>query len=626
VSVTSSTNPQTPEAEAEARRDGIRLVRWHPTVTTKWLVAIVAASALALISYLLVPRLRSVTPVAARPITAYQGFAVHPSISPDGNKVAFEWGLGPGSNVDIYVKSLESGDPQRLTTNPARDVAPAWSPDGRLLAFARSTGGQSFGGGQGAASQDLMVMPAAGGVERKVATMQAAADALNGLAWAPDGKWIAVGGRPSEDDPGGIWLVAVHGESRRPLTNAPSDSRECQPVFSPDGTRLAFLRRTGAPGQPPRASVHILSLSADLTPSGPPMRVASEEGFIRGLAWTPDGRGLMYTAMSGPRSTVKRIATTRGSEEAPMQPEPMPFASDALELSIAGSGRLVYSAPFRDVAVWKLPLGGLIDRPSAIPPLNSPFDEETPDYSPDGKRLTFGSTRSGGREIWIANADGSSAVQMTSIGGAQTSNPRWSPDGRTILFDSGREGSADLYLLQLDTRELRRLTDDPGSDVMPRWSRDGRSIYFNSDRTGRYEIWRMPAAGGAPVQMTQHGGTAATESPDGRYLYYAKGISSPTAIWRMPVGGGEETLVVEGSSFPQNFVVADRGIYFVAIGRRVDDTSIDFIEHSTGARTTIVKLGKLPWYGTALSPDQQSMLYTTIESIGSNLMLVEGFR
>ena len=69
---------------------------------------------------------------------------------------------------------------------------------------------------------------------------------------------------------------------------------------------------------------------------------------------------------------------------------------------------------------------------------------------------------------------------MTSIGGAlwPCRSPRWSPDGQTILVESRREGSADLYLLRLDTRELRRLTDDPADEVEPRWSRDGRWIYF----------------------------------------------------------------------------------------------------------------------------------------------------
>ena len=203
---------------------------------------------------------------------------------------------------------------------------------------------------------------------------------------------------------------------------------------------------------------------------------------------------------------------------------------------LPASGRVVYSAQFRDSAIWKLPLEGLTDRAVALPLLSTPFDEGNPDYSPDGQRLAFESTRSGATEIWIANADGSSPVQMTSIGGALTSNPQWSLDGQMILFNSRREGSNDLYVLRVDTRELRRLTDDPADDEEPRWSRDGHWIYFGSNRTGRYEVWKMPAGGGAPVQVTTQGGRGPTESPDGGWLYYAKGTASPFSIWRVPVG------------------------------------------------------------------------------------------
>jgi Tol biopolymer transport system component len=222
---------------------------------------------------------------------------------------------------------------------------------------------------------------------------------------------------------------------------------------------------------------------------------------------------------------------------------------------------------------------------------------------------------------------------MTSIGGAHTTNPQWSLDGQMILFNSRRDqGSHDLYVLRVDTRELRRLTDDPADEVRPRWSRDGHWIYFGSNRTGRFEVWRMPAGGGAPVQVTKQEGRAPTESPDGGWLYYAKGTgptpsaTSKFSIWRVPVEGGEETLVVEGLSEPGNFVVASRGIYFLAVGQSSEATSIDFVESETGKRTTIVTLGKTWWYGTALSPDERTMLFATIDSTGSNLMLVDGFR
>ena len=246
--------------------------RWNAPGPTKWLTAIVAASALALSSYVVVSRSRGAAPATVGvPITDYLGVAAQPSISPDGNKVAFRWALGSGSNADIYVKAVGNGEPQRLTTNPARDSAPAWSPDGRQIAFVRST--------TEGTSADVIVIPAAGGVERTVITMSVPAvgrNQIHDLDWAPDGRWIAVGGQPATNDSPGIWLVALDGGLRRPLTNAPSDGRDHRPAFSPDGTRLAFLR-TAAGSPTASTSVHVLSLSPDLMAAGPPTRVALED-------------------------------------------------------------------------------------------------------------------------------------------------------------------------------------------------------------------------------------------------------------------------------------------------------------------------------------------------------------
>jgi hypothetical protein len=148
----------------------------------------------------------------------------------------------------------------------------------------------------------------------------------------------------------------------------------------------------------------------------------------------------------------------------------------------------------------------------------------------------------------------------------------------------------------------------------------------------------MPAAGGAAVQVTKHGGTTATESPDGRLLFYAKNWVSPTSIWQVPVAGGEEQLVVEGVSNSLNFVVADRGLYFLAISgttpeppaqvfhRTRQATSIDFFEFATRKRTTLFPVGKQAWAGMALSPDQRSLVYSVVDTAGGNLMLVDGLR
>lgn len=92
------------------------------------------------------------------------------------------------------------------------------------------------------------------------------------------------------------------------------------------------------------------------------------------------------------------------------------------------------------------------------------------------------------------------------------------------------------------------------------------------------------------------------------------------------MGGGEERPIVEGLSNSLNFVVADRGLYFLALGDAPQKTSVDFFEYATAKRTTLFKVGKRSWIGMALSPDQRSLLYSVIDTASTNLMLVERFQ
>jgi hypothetical protein len=105
----------------------------------------------------------------------------------------------------------------------------------------------------------------------------------------------------------------------------------------------------------------------------------------------------------------------------------------------------------------------------------------------------------------------------------------------------------------------------------------------------------------------------------------------------VPVGGGEERPIVDGLSHSLNFVVADRGLYFLALGdaqlstismftSSPQKTSIDFFEYATGKRTTLFKVGKRSWIGMALSPDQRSLLYSVIDTAGANFMHVDRFQ
>ena len=323
--------------------------------------------------------------------------------------------------------------------------------------------------------------------------------------------------------------------------------------------------------------------------------------------WRPPGSN------GSPYRRVRRPQASRKS---------CPSENVPLRISIGRTGRIVYSALLRDANFWKLD----VTRPGGVPMdaglSSSTLDETAPSYSPDGTQVVFTSTRSGSEELWISRLDGTNLRQMTSMGGPQCSGAQWAPDGQSILFTSTREGTSDLYLLFPRTREIRRLTTDSAQELEANWSRDGQSIYFGSNRSGRFEIWRMHADGSATMQVTTSGGQTAQESPDRRSLYYAKN-GSPTTIWRVPLDGGDDVQLVDGLSYPNNFVVGDRGIYFLAVGDSASKTSIDFFEFSTGRRTTLAKVGKPWWSGIALSADQGWLLFATIDRDGSDLMLVD---
>ncbi len=110
------------------------------------------------------PAPRSLYGTTAVPLTSYPGWEGSPSLSPDGTQVAFHWnGRGSRRLQRIYVKLVGEGEPLQVTNDPRRDMFPAWSPDGRRLAFLRSP----YDG----TPWHLIVMPALGGTERLVASL-----------------------------------------------------------------------------------------------------------------------------------------------------------------------------------------------------------------------------------------------------------------------------------------------------------------------------------------------------------------------------------------------------------------------------------------------------------------------
>ncbi len=252
--------------------------------------------------------------------------------------------------------------------------------------------------------------------------------------------------------------------------------------------------------------------------------------------------------------------------------------------------------------------------------------EGGPQFSPDGTKIAFESTRSGAYEVWMCRSDGSGLVQLTHFNSA-SGTPRWSPDGRQIVFDSRAAGNADIYVMDTDGGSPRRFTSEPSRETAPSWSRDGRWIYFVSDRSGTSEVWKMPSTGGSAAQVTRHGGFAAFESPDGRFLYYAKGLTVP-GLWRVPTNGGEEIEVISSleAGYWGYWAVVEDGIYYLDATVK---PGINFFDLATHRITRVFDLENRPAReapGLAISPDKKTILYAQLDALNSDILLVENFR
>jgi Tol biopolymer transport system component len=323
-------------------------------------------------------------------LTSYPGRELFPSFSPDGTQVAFAWNGQNEDNWDIYVKLVgTTGPPLRLTTDRASDTHPAWSPDGRQIAFRRTprAGGDTRPiVAWHSPSGTVMVMPALGGLERKVADVPEAR--FPTLSWTPDGRWLAT---PATDSSGanGIFLLPLEqGEARR-LTSNPANA-DISPALSPDGRFLAYASCKSEYS----CVIEALELQRDLRPQGPPRRLVEQSAVsYAGLAWAADGQSLVYAA-----GYLYRVPL-RG---APVGERLGLAWRTALFPAVSRTGdRLVFARGIDDRDVWKLEEG----RPPA-PFISSTLTDQSPQFSPDGTRIAY--QPSG--EIFVTNADGSNPV------------------------------------------------------------------------------------------------------------------------------------------------------------------------------------------------------------------------
>ena len=529
---------------------------------------------------------------------AHRGHATNPTF----HEVTFRSGniwaarFAPDGQTIVYGAAWD-GQPQEIfsTRYDSTDSRPVGLPDSEILAV--SSKGEMAVSLQpvvGAFTQSgtLARMPLAGGAPREVV------DNVYWADWTPDGQSLA---------------VVRRGANGQPHLELPAGNAIYEPEgwvshvrFSPRGDWLAIADHV-AGGDDGRVVI--------LDPRGNRKTSSSFYSSVEGLAWTPNGKEVWFSAV--PAGAARAI----------------------YGLDLAGKERLIYRSP-GGLTIHDISSTGLVllteDKARmgifALAPGEkrerslSWFDWSLlSDVSPDGKTILFSETGeavSGNYSVFLRKTDGSPAVRLGEGGFAALS-----PDGQWVVSVVG--SPAKLVLLPTGVGEPRQLTDNKTDHFGAAWTLDGKSVIFSTGEAGRpARSYILDLKGGPPRALTPEGVIGFRISPDGNYLLAG---NAKRQFWLYPLASGEPrkidiTLTPDERMF--GFSPDGKGLLLRSSSIPVKITRFDF---SSGRRELWKEIVPADLAGVQnivsikFSADGKSYAYSTFRVL-SDLYVVDGLK
>ncbi|WP_263356084.1 winged helix-turn-helix domain-containing protein [Acidicapsa ligni] len=427
------------------------------------------------------------------------------SWSPDARTLVTTDCGGKNESPSLVLISVDTGQKRRLTHAPPRTVddQAAFSPDGTLIAFRRS---------QGDSSDEIYLVPATGGLERKLTSR---ANPVDGLAWSSDGRSILFSsGRATSL--GSIWSLPLTGGSPTAVTTPLTHTST--PTVSAVGHRMAYV------DSPNNVSVWRLSID----PHSDAEPFITSNFFDASAVYSPDGT---HVAFRSDRSGANEIwiCKSDGSEpkkithfDGPMTGSPR-WSPDGRSLAFdsRGGGRA-------NIFVVNLDSGESA-RITDSAATNS--DNLVPSWSHDGSAIYFSSNRTGDWQIWRHALDTGVEAQITSNGGF---NAMETSDGKSFI-----------YVSDMGRTEIRRLSLHSAHEDLPLASL-GQGMWhsWTISQGGLFYLTRLPSSASTTLsrldlksgkvqvlgQTAQAVNDSISISADGRSVLFARRSNTNTSI------------------------------------------------------------------------------------------------
>ena len=470
-----------------------------------------------------------------RQMTRDEGFNTFPALSPDGRFLAYSSDRGGGNNLDVWVQQVAGGDAIRLTRHPADDIRPRFSADGSQIVFERRSDG-------------IYLIPSLGGAERllvKGGSMP---------AWSPDGKFIAYY-TGSLGSPEGFGLFVVPSTAGAPRRVPTELSTYCCPLWSPDGKSLLVTGTATGIGWD-AADWFIVPVEG-----GKAVKIAVQttlpraglSDFVAPSAWLGVGNLLIFSATQGGgfhlgTSSFGLSGGVYNIWQLPIEPATGALRASPQRLT-AGSGeyagppsldgRIPFSTQNGGMAIYYLPFDARQGKVNGEPVRvgHGGVDESYPTLTADARKLVFVSDRAGTNDIWVR--DLTTGDESVLIGTPENEGRGLiSPDGSQVAFQRPENGNVVNYIWPLPAGPEKKLCD--GCRSLLNWTSDSKSVITSEAEPER--LVALDVATGHRMLVASHPKYAVHDgclTPDMRWIAFKLVVSANVQpVFIAPVRNG----------------------------------------------------------------------------------------